>query len=116
MAKLCIRHQSDLLEALRRKGLGHLCDNTPENVKVFQDRWLKGEAAAGELNAYVVATLEISHKAYNYVGEFTNHPKVCALCAAQKKLGEDADEVWIDNVTDAILLMAIVNGLVHTVQ
>lgn len=116
MAKLCIRHQSDLLEALRRKGMSHLIDNTPANVELFKQRWLKGEATAGELNAYVVAELEIAQKAYNYVGEFTNHPNVCALCAAQKKLGEDADEVWLDNVTDAILVMAMVNGLMGTVQ
>jgi len=111
MAKLCARHEASLIEELKRKGIWFLCYSEKEHVNAFKHRWLNGESVVGEFNPYVVAVLEINQKAVTHIGAYTQESRYCACCEVQKKLGEDADDVWLDNVTDAMLQFCLVNGL-----
>lgn len=105
----CTRHSFELEAALKRKGLGKLIKwKSAEDVTRFTVRWLAGVATREEFDSYIVSSLEIMGKAH----QFGFNPHICSLCEVCARLLKiDADDEWIDNVTDLMVLVAHVNHL-----
>lgn len=112
--KICAKHLTDLNQAIKRKGMGRYSPPDDQEVsRIFTLRWLSGTAHPGELIAIVVAILEIHKKFQELVGyrirNFTNAD--CPLCKIDALLQQNASEQWVDNVTDALVMLCEVNGL-----
>lgn len=109
--KLCSKHSHDLRKQLERRGLDKLIN--PAHAGEFAQRWLDGDALAEEFDPYVVAALEINAKAQQFGVVDLNDMNVCPLCAINRVLQNSrADESWVDNVADLMLITAKVNHLV----
>lgn len=110
--KLCTRHQGNLIEQVKRKGMWRLVPHDPETARQLAQKWLQGTARPDELDPLGVSLLEIYHKAYNMIGVYVNHPHFCALCEVERTYGgEEAADIWVDNCTDAVLAVCTANGL-----
>lgn len=109
--KICSRHFSDLAYAVKHKGMGLMI--RPEKSEMFAHHWLNGHSKLHEFDPLVVAALEINKKATELCGAAIINGS-CPLCTVAKVLQRtDAADVWIDNVSDCMLVFAKVNGLVH---
>ena len=109
--KICARHFSDLSEQVKHKGMGSMI--RPERSELFAQQWLAGHARVHEFDPLVVAALEVNKKATELCGAAIINGS-CPLCTVTKVLqNHTADQTWIDNVTDCMLLFAKVNNLVH---
>jgi hypothetical protein len=107
---ICHKHLTELAKMLQRKGLGHLITEDPQKAAYKGRRWLRGNARPQDFDPQVVATLEI----YQKVTSMGYAPTGCALCAVPALLRvASADAHWIDNVTDAMVVVAQVNGLMR---
>lgn len=109
--KHCIKHINELHAMIKRKGMGNMVIQDSTEADWFAKSWLAGTSGIEEIDPLVVSVLEIQQKAYTLIGEAVNKPDVCPLCAVEKLLQRDADEEWIDNVTDAVLAMIMANGV-----
>ena len=109
--KICGTHFDEVKKALIRKGLGHLIkDRNGEQLSDFAVRWLLGTATMEEFDPLVVAILEITNHAKIFIGMQPQDHR-CPLCGVTYALGVGADDKWVDNVTDLMLLTSKVNGL-----
>jgi len=110
--QLCSKHQGDLADALRKKGLWSMCKTDASSVAMAAEQWLKGTGTCEEFNPLVACLLEIKGKAAQF-----GHPELartCPLCGVERRhqlTGMAAS--WIDNVTDSMLLLAKSNGIVR---
>lgn len=110
--KLCTSHSHDLRAVLMRKGLWHLVK--PERAAEAAKEWLDGNTTDATFDPYVGCVVEINGKAQDMGIVHRLQPEdTCPLCETNRHLQRtDAAMMWIDNVTDAVLLVAKVNHLV----
>jgi hypothetical protein len=94
---------TDLIAMLKRKGLSGLIIEDSQEADNFAKAWMEGLAPIESIDPLVVSCLEIYQKAFNALGDSVNHPSRCALCEIEHLYKNQADDVWIDNVTDAVL-------------
>lgn len=113
--KLCAKHMHALNAAIKRKGMGHLEPRDAEQAREFTYKWLSGQIHPDEFLPFVVAWLEISQKFQELAGpEYlaTLTEDACPLCHIPKLLRDGAaDEIWLDNITDALVLFCDVNAI-----
>ena len=115
--KICSRHLHDLMQSIRYKGMGYLVTNDPQEARQRAEMWLAGNLPIEKFDPMVGATFEIYGKASELCGEFIerhryNGSEPCPLCLVPKYLHDaGADTSWIENVTDALLVMAQVNHI-----
>lgn len=108
MNKLCSGHSTDLFSALRRKGMRQHFH--PERAAAFAREWVAGELKKGKVDVYVVSVMEINAKCSQM--RILLLPEACPLCIVNRFFQRgDAAEKWIDNVTDAMVVMCRVNDL-----
>lgn len=70
------------------------------------EKWLRGETSAHELDPLIVTLLEIRKKAL----ELGADEHSCYLCSVERLLlNADAGVQWVDNCTDAVLLLCYAN-------
>lgn len=113
--KFCARHQADVNQALQRKGMWQLVTNDPQEVERRAVLWLQGRASRQEVDPLVVTTYEIQAQALRSVGQYLNSPTVeyCPLCEAAVHFKSAVlPDSWIDNCTDAVLILCHTNGLI----
>ena len=91
-----------------RKGLAALCHRDDPGTVAHQ--WLRGTLHREAFDPFVVSILEVVQKLSTFGKELGAHE--CPFCAVNVRLmNRDADKNWLDNVTDAMLLHALANGL-----
>lgn len=113
--KPCSRHSSQITDALKKKGLWHVVDQTPAVVQERAARWLAGNAGPQDVDPLIITLLEINKKAVETCGDYllSAATTYCPLCEVERTLQvADAGEQWVDNCTDAVLLICKVNGVV----
>lgn len=114
--KLCSRHFEELRSALQKKGLWYLVSLEAQDLALSTQLWLDGDTTDAGFDPFVAAVCEIRHKALEIMGpENTwrrNGSEPCPLCSVMKFLqNETAAEMWVDNVTDLMVLVAETNGI-----
>ncbi len=114
--KMCSSHYTDLRRALQRKGMGGLIQDIG-TIRGRADRWLKGRVIPSDgFDPLMVSTLELYKKAAENVGAHLHGQKAngehyCPLCEVGRVHGNDTAGAWIDNCTDAVLIVCETNGL-----
>lgn len=108
--KHCSRHLHELSDALRKKNLWRLVQ--PERATELAGKWLAGHSRPDEFDPMVVSVLEINAKASQLCYGLSWAGSECPLCKVESVLqNSNAGEMWIDNVTDLMVVTAQVNGL-----
>lgn len=110
MSKICNNHLVNIRKAVDAKGMGHLVAKTEETAKMRAGMWLAGNCPAEQFDPFVVSILEIHQKGREVFGPLPHEG--CPLCAAEQIIQRKADNEWIDNCTDAMVVVAKVNGLI----
>lgn len=106
--KFCNTHSHDLLAAIKRKGMGSHVSMTPGEAATKARMWLAGSLnSPRDFDPYVVSTLEVFQKAKDNFGSLPEH--ICPFCVADTTLKCAA--TWIDNVTDAMVMVCEANGI-----
>lgn len=108
--KLCQRHISDLIGAIRRKGMGHLISVNDAQASARCAKWLDGKTTADEFDPLVVSMLEINHKA-SLVTNLSVTAPCCPLCEVERRMQRYVASSWIDNVTDMMILICETNAV-----
>lgn len=109
--KFCNTHGHDLLATIKRKGMGSHVSLSGEEASMKARKWLAGRLESPrDFDPYAVSTLEIFQKAKDNFGSVPEH--ICPLCVAETTLHCAA--TWIDNVTDAMVLVFEANGIRRT--
>ena len=114
--KLCNSHWSDLVKAIKHKGLGRLISTHPEQAETRTRKWLAGTARPDDFDPLVVSTLEIYHKAAEMLGHAVTdrtHGHRCPLCEINRALQKQADAEWVDNVTDLMIVDCQTNNIAY---
>lgn len=107
---LCPGHFEDLKQALTRKGLWYLVDTSPEALTRNIQAWLAGKTTDKQFDPLVGALCEIRQKLVEMGAQQAN--STCPLCQVNRILQTvTADQSWIDNVTDMMVLVAKVNDI-----
>lgn len=114
MLKPCSRHSEDLRKELQRKGLWKFV--RPERAREAMKEWLAGTTTPDTWDPYVGCVAEIFGQIAKM--RLNVHPldggkEECPLCTVNVRLmNAHADRSWIDNVTDALYVQGLTNGLV----
>ncbi len=114
--KLCSSHYDDLRSALHHKGMAPLIGDIA-TLRERAERWLHGSVLPADgFDPLLVCTLEIYKKATEMIGTHLNLPRpggehYCPLCEADRRFGSTAASSWVDNCTDAVLVVCTANGL-----
>lgn len=110
--KVCSRHISDLNAAIRRKGMGRLISPTEAESKRRAELWLAGRSTPRDIDPLAIAVLEIASKAQQILPIALNGSAWCPLCEVVRILRkQDADEIWIDNCSDMMVVLCRVNNI-----
>ncbi len=109
--RCCQNHFQEVRKAIIAKGMQKLLKHEDtRDIQIFATRWIVGYAAAQEFDPLIVAMLEINNHAHMMIGMAKEDPR-CPLCLVEFTMGQKADQKWIDNVTDLMLLTAKANDL-----
>ena len=117
--KMCSRHVIDINTAIIRKGMRRYKSDSVELNQRFIASWLAGQVRPQEFLALPVAIMEVLKKFQDVVGiEYiegvlhVRNREFCPLCELPRLMQNvEAGSIWIDNVTDALVLFCEVNNL-----
>lgn len=116
--KLCSRHQQDLLDAIKKKGMWKFVAPDDHKMGINLIAWLKGQTTKETFDPLVIASLEINKKAIQYCGPYVKGKNpaglsYCPICETQKSLlMATLDTQWIDTITDVAYAVALTNGFI----
>lgn len=115
--KICAKHFDGLRTALIKKGMWYLVDLDPVVLAVQMQHWLAGRTTDSTFCPLTASMAEIRTKAIELMGPEQMWRKcqgghACPLCEVEHYMqNADAGEMWIDNITDVLVILCETNNI-----
>lgn len=103
--KHCNTHLQEIIEAVKKRGLGGMISVSPAEIMRCGILWLTGNVREkSDINPMAVIVYEIYQRAATHLPAYVQNPHkdYCPLCEANKHMGEGRDKMWVTGYADEV--------------